>query len=223
MGIQSLSWRQDPRVEWDGDTSYGGNLARIIVTKEGDNEEYMIGNDYQCQQAALLNVGDCFDEGLFNNSFLMQHVGSRAFAQDWVDSEEDYYYESVKESPSSYIRDDPEGEDDEYTEDQIDNAVTEYKRRMKEEISGDPFRFLTREMGLTPEEATERLKHYINKDELLKDAINSDGRGHFLNSYDGVEYSLGDLDLVWGNFPDDLISFLGIENLKKDEIYLYRD
>jgi hypothetical protein len=43
------------------------------------------------------------------------------------------------------------------------------------------------------ESGNEAMKKLINNmDEFVQDAIEADGRGHFLNTYDGEEYEVGD-------------------------------
>ena len=65
----------------------------------------------------------------------------------------------------------------EYTED----AKDEYVERRMDEVRNDPVGFL-RDFGME-----ESIKDFIDEDEFIEGVIESDGRGHTLSSYDGVE------------------------------------
>ena len=65
----------------------------------------------------------------------------------------------------------------EYTQD----AKDEYVERRMDEVRNDPVGFL-RDFGME-----ESIKDFIDEDEFIEGVIESDGRGHTLSSYDGVE------------------------------------
>ena len=65
----------------------------------------------------------------------------------------------------------------EYTED----AKDEYVERRMDEVRYDPVGFL-RDFGME-----ESIKDFIDEDEFIDGVVESDGRGHTLSSYDGVE------------------------------------
>ena len=65
----------------------------------------------------------------------------------------------------------------EYTED----AKDEYVERRMDEVRNDPVGFL-RDFGME-----ESIKDFIDEDDFIEGVIESDGRGHTLSSYDGVE------------------------------------
>ena len=65
----------------------------------------------------------------------------------------------------------------EYTEE----AKDEYVERRMDEVRDDPVGFL-RDFGME-----ESIKDFIDEDEFIEGVIESDGRGHTLSSYDGVE------------------------------------
>ena len=65
----------------------------------------------------------------------------------------------------------------EYTQD----AKDEYVERRMDEVRNDPVGFL-RDFGME-----ESIKDFIDEDEFIDGVIESDGRGHTLSSYDGVE------------------------------------
>jgi hypothetical protein len=65
----------------------------------------------------------------------------------------------------------------EYTED----AKDEYVERRMDEVRNDPVGFL-RDFGME-----ESIKDFIDEDEFIDGVVESDGRGHTLSSYDGVE------------------------------------
>jgi len=65
----------------------------------------------------------------------------------------------------------------EYTEE----AKDEYVERRMDEVRNDPVGFL-RDFGME-----ESIKDFIDEDEFIEGVIESDGRGHTLSSYDGVE------------------------------------
>jgi len=76
-------------------------------------------------------------------------------------------------------KEDIEMDDDnyEYTEE----AKDEYVERRMDEVRNDPVGFL-RDFGME-----ESIKDFIDEDEFIEGVIESDGRGHTLSSYDGVE------------------------------------
>ena len=65
----------------------------------------------------------------------------------------------------------------EYTQD----AKDEYVERRMDEVRNDPVGFL-RDFGME-----ESIKDFIDEDEFIDGVVESDGRGHTLSSYDGVE------------------------------------
>ena len=65
----------------------------------------------------------------------------------------------------------------EYTQD----AKDEYVERRMDEVRYDPVGFL-RDFGME-----ESIKDFIDEDEFIDGVVESDGRGHTLSSYDGVE------------------------------------
>ena len=65
----------------------------------------------------------------------------------------------------------------EYTED----AKDEYVERRMDEVRNDPVGFL-RDFGME-----ESIKDFIDEDDFIEGVVESDGRGHTLSSYDGVE------------------------------------
>ena len=92
--------------------------------------------------------------------------GEREVAQDRIDELEELK-EYIKMDDDSY----------EYTED----AKDEYVERRKDEVKDDPVGFL-RDFGME-----ESIKDFIDEDDFIEGVIESDGRGHTLSSYDGVE------------------------------------
>ena len=65
----------------------------------------------------------------------------------------------------------------EYTEE----AKDEYVERRMDEVRNDPVGFL-RDFGME-----ESIKDFIDEDDFIEGVVESDGRGHTLSSYDGVE------------------------------------
>ena len=90
----------------------------------------------------------------------------REVAQDRIDELEERK-EDIKMDDDSY----------EYTEEAKDNYV---ERRM-DEVRDDPVGFL-RDFGME-----ESIKDFIDEDNFIEAVVESDGRGHTLSSYDGVE------------------------------------
>ena len=106
--------------------------------------------------------------------------------KSFLDFKSQYYNnpEFIKEDPIQipklYTRkEDIEMDDDnyEYTEE----AKDEYVERRMDEVRNDPVGFL-RDFGME-----ESIKDFIDEDEFIEGVIESDGRGHTLSSYDGVE------------------------------------
>ena len=92
--------------------------------------------------------------------------GEREVAQDRIDELEELK-EYIKMDDDSY----------EYTED----AKDEYVERRMDEVRNDPVGFL-RDFGME-----ESIKDFIDEDDFIEGVVESDGRGHTLSSYDGVE------------------------------------
>ena len=90
----------------------------------------------------------------------------REVAQDRIDELEEIK-EDIKMDDDNY----------EYTED----AKDEYVERRMDEVRNDPVGFL-RDFGME-----ESIKDFIDEDDFIEGVIESDGRGHTLSSYDGVE------------------------------------
>ena len=90
----------------------------------------------------------------------------REVAQDRIDELEELK-EDIKMDDDNY----------EYTED----AKDEYVERRMDEVRNDPVGFL-RDFGME-----ESIKDFIDEDDFIEGVIESDGRGHTLSSYDGVE------------------------------------
>ena len=90
----------------------------------------------------------------------------REVTQDRIDELEERK-EDIKMDDDNY----------EYTQD----AKDEYVERRMDEVRNDPVGFL-RDFGME-----ESIKDFIDEDEFIDGVIESDGRGHTLSSYDGVE------------------------------------
>ena len=90
----------------------------------------------------------------------------REVAQDRIDELEELK-EDIKMDDDNY----------EYTQD----AKDEYVERRMDEVRNDPVGFL-RDFGME-----ESIKDFIDEDDFIEGVVESDGRGHTLSSYDGVE------------------------------------
>jgi hypothetical protein len=60
-----------------------------------------------------------------------------------------------------------------------------------------------------------------NKRQFVEDAINSDGRGNFLSSYDGREHTLNEFYLRVVDLPHEVLQALRINENYADDIYVY--
>ena len=77
---------------------------------------------------------------------------------------------------------DIEYDDDSY--EYTDEAKDNYVERRKSEVKNDPVSFL-KDWGME-----ESIKDFIDEDGFIDDVVSSDGRGHTLSSYDGVEHEI---------------------------------
>lgn len=77
---------------------------------------------------------------------------------------------------------DIEYDDDSY--EYTDEAKDNYVERRKSEVRNDPVSFL-KDWGME-----ESIKDFIDEDGFIDDVVSSDGRGHTLSSYDGVEHEI---------------------------------
>jgi hypothetical protein len=161
-------------------------------------------------------IDDIGYEG-FNPTFFEYYVdGDRVadYAEDWFwddvsDSPEDYLddkdeIEKINEEIGHLQEDLEELDSDvelEMTQDRIDEleetkedikmdddnyeyteeAKDEYVERRMDEVRDDPVGFL-RDFGME-----EGIKDFIDEDDFIEGVVESDGRGHTLSSYDGVE------------------------------------
>jgi hypothetical protein len=81
-----------------------------------------------------------------------------------------------------------EAKDLDILDDYVDDAVSSYF----DEYRNDAVGYLENMYGRDDEAIFSNLENYIDEDELMKDAISTDGRGHFISSYDGEENEQGD-------------------------------
>jgi len=187
IGAKELNWDQsdfeDVADSFDTDASGYGDFEF-----EADGNEWEGHNDYDSfESAAREDVRNFIDtEGIeyMNQDFVMHYIDEERFIKELMLDVNNW----ISEEPESYIHEDPEGEDGEYSEEQIEKAQEDYADDVRERGALD---WLV-EMGYEGEALSQQLSNYIDEDALVEAAVRTDGPAHFLSRYDGNYYETND-------------------------------
>ena len=96
-------------------------------------------------------------------------------------------YNSAYDEPESWLHDeDPEGDDDEWTEDQREKAG----ELARDNVKSDPQEYLKGMFSESSPEYNKFIEPYVNIDEMAQDAVDIDGSAHSIATYDGNELDL---------------------------------
>ena len=166
------SWGEAGKVEVDGqeyniicDEDEAERIAREIVKQDLQEQPESFTRDWL--------------EGFVDTSRFLDDL--RADIESWVE-----------ESPESYITEEPEGEDGEYTEEQKRKAVDEYLENIEDQ---GVINWLEKELGYSGDQLFNKISPYLDVNEAAENAVNTDGWAHFLSLYDG-DYDTTDNGLV---------------------------
>ncbi len=146
-----------------------------------NSEEYMVFDSYgNAEKEALARVREDMEESpeMFVQDWLNNFIDGERMADEFESDISNMRFEDVKDNPESYdlTQNDVEEETQAFT-----NKVEELTEQELNEIRNNPFEYL-RGLGIE-DKATD----YINVDEAVQDAVDTDGVAHFLSSYDGEE------------------------------------
>lgn len=156
---------------------------------EFNNMEFAVGDDEECDKAAIENQKNLFDEFenlnvLFGDNYdWTDFVDGDDFAEAYCD-DEDYYRED--DNWRNYGIDESEDDEDEPDQDSLDSYIEDRKR----EAARDPKGYLE-DMGYDDESIGNILKNFMKhgwEDNMAKDIIRIDGRGNSLSGFDGKEH-----------------------------------
>lgn len=111
----------------------------------------------------------------------------------------------------------------EYSEEQKDNAIESLVENLKTEIERHgAVEYLSHEFGYRGDDLRKAIERYFDDDQFVKDVVDNDGVASVLNHYDGNEYSMKDLNVFPTALPEEVVDFVGAENVAKGDIYFYR-
>lgn len=186
--LKDNNWKiEDIKQVTDGNYGYG----QIV---EVGNEEWWFMTDKDADSAAkedLQNIIDDTGVTSFTEEFWKSHIDEEKLGRDLAmdsSSERELGYNN----PEDYLKyENPEGEDGDWTEEQKEKAADMADELYIERVEADPLGYLEEIYGNIDD--FKNLENYVDIDELIDDAINIDGRGHFLSSYDGNEYEYDDI------------------------------
>ena len=222
-----FAWEDDPELRrylelGKQDISYeeGGGHGGLVGYLCIDGRKYVLGTDDMADSAAYDQAMYALEEGLFDGDFMMSYMNGERVARDYDDY--DYYYEIVSERPGDYgLEADENGN---YNEDEIDEKAMAMNDERRREIIDNPYEFLKDLLG--ERDAKDKLLYYVDREELINAALRTDGRAHFINSYNGNEYTLYDLIPAPTYLPQELVEALGFDDaseINPHEIYAYRE
>lgn len=161
-------------------------------TIEVGNEEWAVGDDNEATRMAEENLKSLIDDiGVtgFNKDFWMSHLDTDRLGSELA-QDSHVYFDDGHDDPENYIDEEPAGEDGDWTDEQRERAGEASEAAFVERVENDPLEYLEEIYGKDYEGFD--LSTYVDEDELIQDAIDVDGRGHGLASYDGAEHEYGD-------------------------------
>ncbi len=183
--IENFSWEDD----WCG----MGHFS--FEAEESGNEYHGAISDHVAQCVAKAHIRQDLEEEpeIFTQSWLMSHIEEESF---WDDNSGDIE-DNLRDSPESFsgFLDDPEpaGEDEEFSEAQIEEMFREYFEDLKRQGALS----WLEELGYEGSDLYSQLMPYIDVDEAAENAIDVDGWEHFIAHYDGVSHELNSGVVYW--------------------------
>ncbi len=150
----------------------GGSITAVWF---GDEEYRIAQDDSSADELAMDYIRDLYDE-----------MGPESFSPEFVK-----HYVTVSETDARIIAGEEVDNRYEDEDDRDEDAEMEEAAEIADKIENDPIGYFCDELGLyTEEELMKQNFIMIDTDRLFKDAIDQDGRGHFISSYDGDEIEL---------------------------------
>jgi hypothetical protein len=193
----------------DIEISYVSNDGKEFYATDNDVEYRVFKTEDDAEETAIQQVREDLEENpeYFNQDWLMNYIDGR-----------DFFEEALNEMNQSYVDDIESESDSKYANrliaelvenglmDEAD-AKSDYAQPMADDLKSDYVALLTEDKmnegndGLDyfifnfGEEETYKMvidNNLIDIDEASKDAVSTDGIGHFLSSYDGETLYLSD-------------------------------
>lgn len=187
----------------DGD-HMGNDIGKTLEMEDGS--EYVVYDNYDdAEQAVKENIRQQLEDEpeLFNQSFIESHqtiseTNARLFGNDFGDMMvEDRDLDELKEMADDYGIEYDEDVDDDKLKDELSYARS---KEVTETILRDGLRsFLVDDEGIvSDDEFQEQYGKWLHLDidSAVDDALDSDGLGHFLSSYDGDYKELKDGKII---------------------------
>lgn len=208
-GGEVQDWMEEALASLIEETGFD-DLEITIVSDNGnefyatdDNVEYRVFKTVDdAEEVAVEQVSEDLRENpeYFNKDFLMNHIDGREFFEGALNEMNDSYVEDIEsESDSKYanrliaelvengLMDDEDAESDN-AEELTDNLKSDYINLLTESQLNEGNNGLDYFISNFGEEETYKMivdRNLIDIDEASIDAVNIDGIGHFLSSYDG--------------------------------------
>lgn len=187
----------------DGD-HMGNDIGKTLEMEDGS--EYVVYDNYDdAEQAVKENIRQQLEDEpeLFNQSFIESHqtiseTNARLFGNDFGDMMvEDRDLDELKEMADDYGIEYDEDVDEDKLKDELSYARS---KEVTETILRDGLRsFLVDDEGIvSDDEFQEQYGKWLHLDidSAVDDALDSDGLGHFLSSYDGDYKELKDGKII---------------------------
>jgi hypothetical protein len=208
-GGEVEDWMEEALASLIEETGFD-DLEITIVADNGnefyatdDNIEYRVfKTEDDAEEVAVEQVSEDLRENpeYFNKDFLMNHIDGREFFEGALNEMNDSYVDDIEsERDSKYanrliaelvengLMDDEDAESDN-AEELTDNLKSDYINLLTESQLNEGNNGLDYFISNFGEEETYKMivdRNLIDIDEASIDAVNIDGIGHFLSSYDG--------------------------------------
>lgn len=186
---------EDLTIDDEGRGFSGFGVGTFYLVELGSKEYIVARDDDEVHELAVEVVKQDLEEdpSLFNQSFIESHIDTdklkRELKHDVMSSNEDRVREMRTEEfwdeAERFGMDVPEEDEDGELPDPEDADLDDLAERMTDQELEDPMQYLEDIYG--SEDAVKQAIEIagIDVDAAAKEAVSSDGEGHFLSSYDG--------------------------------------
>ncbi len=181
--LNEIGYKAEDIKELRGGAGMSGNAIEIEV---GSETHLVFENSDGAEEEAIEYVKSLIDDiGVtgFSDGFWQQHVDWDKIGDELGDDEYNFAYDE----PESYLHDEePEGDDDEWSEAQREKAGD----MARDNIKSDPQEYLRGMYNEDSPEYNKFIEPYVDQDALVQDAVDTDGIAHSIATYDGNELDL---------------------------------
>lgn len=195
-------------MEDDGLTGF--RTGTVYEISAGRKEWRVVESEDQERELALEIVKQDLDQEpeIFNQSFIEQHINmerlKRDLESDVMDSNVDRLTDDAERNPDDFWReyeragfDAPEEDEDGEREEPSQSEIEELAESQTKEQLSDPMQYLEDIYG-REDAVKEAIKIAgIDIDAAAEDAVDTDGPGHYLSSYDSNTYTTKPSGLVY--------------------------